>query len=171
MRYQFQNKQQNAANQIFVNTLEFVKKSNYRLDAQYQINKNFSLRNRLEIVQYHEENTNNRFGYLAYQDINYNPLSSKLSGNMRLAMFETDGFDTRIYAYENDVLYGFSIPGFQEKGIRYYANARYNLKRGVDFWLRYSITKYNDQTTIGSGLDEIQGNSRSEIKAQIRFQF
>ena len=171
LRYQFQNKQQNAANQIFVNTLEFVKKSNYRLDAQYQINKNFSLKNRLEIVQYHEENTNNRFGFLAYQDINYSPLSSKLSGNMRLAMFETDGFDTRIYAYENDVLYGFSIPGFQEKGIRFYTNARYNIKRGVDFWLRYSITKYNDQATVGSGLEEIQGNSRSEIKAQIRFQF
>ena len=171
LRYQFQNKQQNAAVKVHTNVLEFVKKSSYRAEIQYQINKSFTLKNRLEIAQYHEENNANRYGFLVFQDINYSPLSSKISGNMRLAFFETDGFDTRIYAYESDVLYGYSIPGFQNKGMRIYANVRYNIKRGVDFWLRYSNTKYNDQTTIGSGLEEIQGNQRSEIKLQIRYQF
>lgn len=170
-RYQFQNKQQNAARTTPTNVLDFVKKSNYRAEMAYQINKAFSLRNRVEMVQYHEEKTKVRYGFLAYQDINYSPLSSRLSGNMRFALFQTDGFDTRIYAYENDVLYGFSIPAFQNKGVRFYFNARYNLKRGVDFWLKYSYTQYNDQTSVGSGLDLIQGNHRSELKAQVRFQF
>ncbi len=171
LRYQFQNKQQNAATPGFTHVLDFVKKSSYRADIQYQITKSITLKNRLEISQYHEENTALRYGFLAFQDINYSPLSSNLSGNMRLTFFETDGFDTRIYAYESDVLYGFSIPGFQNKGIRIYANVKYNIKRGVDFWLRYSVTKYDNQTTVGSGLEEIQGNRRSEIKAQIRLQF
>ncbi len=170
-RYQLQNKQQNAIRQSETDVLDFIKKSNYRMEIQYQINKNISLRNRVEMVQYHEENTAVRYGYLAYQDINFNPLSSKLSGNMRWALFETDGFDTRIYAYENDVLYGFSIPGFQNKGVRFYINGRYTIKRGLDLWMRYSLTHYNDQTVIGSGLEEIQGNHRSEIKFQIRYQF
>lgn len=171
LRYQFQNKQQNSPNQQVTNVLDFVKKSNYRAEVQYQISKSFSLRNRLEMVEYHEENLNKRYGFLAYQDINYSPLSSKWSGNMRLALFDTDGFDTRIYAYENDVLYGFSIPAFQNEGIRYYTNIRYNVKRGVDIWLKYSYTQYNGVTTVGSGLDEIQGNHRSEAKVQVRFQF
>ncbi|MFC5284720.1 hypothetical protein [Pedobacter alpinus] len=171
LRYQFQNKQQNSPNQMATNVLDFVKKSNYRAEVQYQINKSFSLRNRVEMVQYHEENFSNRFGFLAYQDINYSPLSSKWSGNMRFALFDTDGFDTRIYAYENDVLYGFSIPGFQNQGVRYYTNVRYNVKRGVDLWIKYSYTQFNGVTTIGSGLDEIQGNHRSEAKVQLRFQF
>ncbi len=171
LRYQFQNKQQNSSNSTSVNTLDFVKKSNYRAEFQYQISKSFSLRNRIEMVQYHEENTSIRYGYLAYQDINYNPLSAKISGNMRFALFDTDDFDTRIYAYENDVLYGFSIPAFQNQGFRYYANVRYNLKRGIDLWMRYSYTQYNNQTTIGSGLDLIEGNHRSEIKLQVRLQF
>lgn len=170
-RYQFQNREQNSPNQTNTNVLDFVKQSRYRADIQYQINKSVSLKNRIEISQYEEETANKRFGFLAFQDINYSPLSSKFSGNMRFALFETDGFDTRIYAYENDVLYGFSIPGFQNKGTRFYANGRYTIKRGIDFWLRYSFTQYNDQTTVGSGLDLIEGNSRSEIKAQIRFQF
>ena len=171
LRYQFQNKEQNSPIQNNINVLDFVKQSRYRAEIQYQINKSFSLRNRVEISQFYEESASKRFGYLAYQDINYNPLSSKISGNMRLALFETDGFDTRIFAYENDVLYGFSIPGFQNKGTRFYLNGRYNFKRGIDFWLRYSFTQYNDRTTVGSGLDLIDGNKRSEIKAQIRFQF
>lgn len=170
-RYQFQNKQQNAPKTTATNVLEFVKKSNYRVEMAYQINKAFSLRNRVEMVQYHEENNKIRYGFLAYQDLGYNPLSSRLSGNMRFALFQTDGFDTRIYAYENDVLYGFSIPAFQNKGVRFYLNAKYNLKRGVDFWLKYSFTQYNDQSTVGSGLDLIQGNHRTELKAQVRFQF
>jgi hypothetical protein len=171
LRYQFQNKQQNDDSPSFVNTLSFVKKSNYRVDLSYQVNKSFSLKNRIEMVQFHQENKANRFGFLAYQDIIYSPLSSKWSGNTRLALFDTDGFDTRIYAYENDVLYGFSIPGFQNRGIRYYFNARYNLKRGIDIWLRYSLTQYNNQQTVGSGLDQIQGDLRSEAKLQLRYQF
>jgi hypothetical protein len=171
LRYQFQNKEQNSPFQTNTNVLDLIKQSRYRLDIQYQINKSLTLRNRVEISQYHEETANIKYGFLAYQDINYNPLSSKFSGNMRFALFETDGFDTRIYAYESDVLYGFSIPGFQNKGTRFYANGRYTIKRGVDLWLRYSFTQYNDQNTVGSGLDLIEGNSRSEVKAQIRFQF
>jgi hypothetical protein len=154
-----------------VNTLSFVKKSNYRVDLSYQVNKSFSLKNRIEMVQYHQENKANRFGFLAYQDIIYSPLSSKWSGNTRFELFDTDGFDTRIYAYESDVLYGFSIPGFQNRGIRYYLNTHYNLKRGIDIWLRYSLTQYNNQQTVGSGLDQIQGDLRSEAKLQLRYQF
>jgi len=171
LRYQFQNKQQNSPNRIQTNVLEFVKRSNYRAEVQYQINKSFSLRNRIEMVQYHEESDQQRFGFLAYQDINYSPLSSKWSGNMRFTLFQTDGFDTRIYAYENDVLYGFSIPGFQDEGVKYYLNARYNVKRGIDLWLKYSYTQFNNRENVGSGLDLIEGNSRSEVKLQLRYQF
>ena len=148
-----------------------MKRSNYRAEVQYQINKSFSLRNRIEMVQFHEESANQRFGFLAYQDINYSPLSSKWSGNMRFTLFQTDGFDTRIYTYENDVLYGFAIPGFQDEGIKYYLNARYNVKRGVDLWIKYSYTQFNNRENIGSGLELIEGNSRSEIKLQLRYQF
>lgn len=170
-RYQFQNKQQNNVNNTATNVLAFVKKSNYRAEMAYQISKAVSLRNRIEMVQYHEESLKIKYGFLAFQDLNYQPLNSRLSGNMRCAIFQTDDFDTRIYTYESDVLYGFSIPAFQNKGVRYYLNARYNLKKGVDFWLKFSLTQYQNQNTVGSGLDLIQGNHRSELKAQVRFQF
>jgi hypothetical protein len=43
--------------------------------------------------------------------------------------------------------------------------------RKVDLWLRYGAWIYRDQTSIGSGLQEIAGNVRSDIKVQMRWRF
>ncbi|TAH00809.1 MAG: hypothetical protein EAZ15_08385 [Sphingobacteriales bacterium] len=171
LRYRIRNKEQNSPLSTSTRFLESVRRQNFRLEAQYQVNKSFTLRNRIEVMAFKEESDKQRYGFMAYQDVNYSPLSSKFSGNVRLTMFQTENFDTRIYAYESDVLYGFSIPAYQNQGIRFYVNGRYTLRRGVDFWIRYALTQYSNLTTIGSGLDEINGNQKSEIKLQARIQF
>ncbi|TAF45973.1 MAG: hypothetical protein EAZ51_05215 [Sphingobacteriales bacterium] len=171
LRYRIRDKEQNSPLSTNINFLEPYRRQNFRLEAQYQVNKSFTLRNRVEVMAFKEESDQQRYGFMAYQDVNYNPLSSKFSGNMRLTMFQTENFDTRIYAYESDVLYGFSIPAYQNQGIRFYVNGRYTVRRGLDFWIRYALTQYSNLTTIGSGLDEINGNQKSEIKLQARIQF
>ena len=90
---------------------------------------------------------------------------------MRLQYFETDGYDSRIYAYENDVLFYYSIPAFFNKGFRYYLNINYDLNANTSFWLKWSQTIYNNVTSIGSGLDEIPGSSKSEIRVMTRINF
>ncbi|MGB1032468.1 MAG: hypothetical protein ACPGWM_07625, partial [Flavobacteriales bacterium] len=87
------------------------------------------------------------------------------------ALFETDSYNARLYAYENDVLYAFSIPAYFSKGVRYYAVAKYKIKRGVDLWLRYARWYYTDRSTTGSALDEIAAPHKSEIKVQLRLRF
>ncbi len=171
LRYRIRNKEQNSPLESPIRFLEPVRRQNFRVEAQYQVNKSFTLRNRIEVMAFKEESDQQRYGFMAYQDVNYSPLSSKFSGNVRLTMFQTENFDTRIYAYESDVLYGFSIPAYQNQGIRFYVNGRYTLRRGVDFWIRYALTQYSNLSTIGSGLDEINGNQKSEIKLQARIQF
>lgn len=171
LRYRIRNKEQNSPLSTAIRFLESVRRQNFRVEAQYQVNKSFILRNRIEVMAFKEASDQQRYGFMAYQDVNYNPLSSKFSGNVRLTLFQTENFDTRIYAYESDVLYGFSIPAYQNQGIRFYVNGRYTLRRGVDFWIRYALTQYSNLTTIGSGLDEINGNQKSEIKLQARLQF
>jgi len=73
--------------------------------------------------------------------------------------------------YENDVLYSYSIPAFFDKGYRYYINLNYDLKRDLSIWIRWSQTIYRDKASIGSGLDEISANHRSEVKLQALWQF
>ena len=90
---------------------------------------------------------------------------------MRLQYFETDGYDSRLYAYENDVLYSFSIPVFYDKGYRYYLNVNYDVNKRLSCWFRWAQTIFKDKTTVGSGLDEIKGNKRTEVKFQVLYYF
>src|SRR5690606_2902362 len=111
----------------------------------------------------------NEKGYLIYQDVIYKALNSPLTFSFRYAFFDAESFDARLYAYENDVLYFFSIPAFFGRGTRAYITAKYTVSRKVDVWLRLSQTYYYDRDEIGSGLDLIEGNTRSEVRVQLRY--
>jgi len=170
-RFKQQVREENPENIIAGFGLETVDKQNYRFEIIYSLNDRFSLRNRAEIVRFQKGAAKYELGFLNYQDIIYKPLSSKLSGNIRFGIFDTESFNSRIYAYENDVLYSYSVPAYQGKGIRFYINGRYTLVRDFDIWLRYSLTSFYDQETVGSGNDQIKGNKRSDVRLQIRYQF
>ena len=68
-------------------------------------------------------------GFLAFSDCIVKPMMKRYSGGIRLQYFETDDYNSRIYAYENDLLYSFSIPVFYDKGFRYYLNFNYGLTK------------------------------------------
>lgn len=141
------------------------------MQVSYKINPEFTFRNRVELVWYDRTGGNPQDGFLAYADIIYKPMLKKYSGNMRLMYFETGGYDSRMYAYENDVLYSFSIPVFYDKGYRWYANFNYDFTKKISCWLRVAQTIFKDKATVGSGLDEIIGNKRTEVKFQVQFYF
>jgi hypothetical protein len=106
---------------------------------------------------------------MMYADASYKPFGKPISLNMRLLYYETDSYDSRIYTYENDVLYSFSIPAFYGKGFRYYLNLNYDVSKKITTWFRLAQTVYSNQTIIGSGLDEIQGNKKTEVKFQVLY--
>lgn len=110
-------------------------------------------------------------GYLVYQDVVFKKLSFPLSFSTRFAMFSTEDYDTRIYAFENDVQGSFSVPGFYGQGTRFYTTLDYTITKRLEVWLRYARTWYNNQNSIGSGLDLINSNQRNEIKLQMVFKF
>ena len=170
-RFKQQLREENSESIFADSGLETVDKQNYRIEIRYSIDDRFSFRNRIEMVRYQKGNSKFELGFLNYQDIIYKPMSSRLSGDIRFGIFDTESFNSRIYAYENDVLYAYSVPAYQGKGVRFYLNARYTLIRGFDLWLRYSLTSYYDQNTVGSGDDKINGNKRSDARLQIRYQF
>lgn len=145
--------------------------TNYRFNYAYQITDAIKLKGRVELINYDLQESPFETGYLIYQDIIYKAKSSPLSFSFRYGLFDTDSYNSRIYAYENDVLYSFSIPAYYNRGVRTYLTTRYQFKKGIDLWLRYALTYYENVDVIGSGLEEIQGNHRSDIKVQLRFTF
>jgi len=137
----------------------------------YNISPSISIRNRIEYSSNRLGKGEVKSGVLFYQDIVYRPPIKNYSVIFRYALFDTDGYYERIYAYENDVLYGFSIPAYYYKGYRFYILMSARLIRNLDLWFKVAHTSYSNIETIGSGLDEIPGNQKTEIKIQFRYQF
>jgi hypothetical protein len=146
-------------------------RKNWRTHFSYKLNPTFTLRSRAEMVWFDKKGAAEEQGFLVYTDILYKPIMKPLSANMRLQYFETDGYNSRLYAYENDVLYSFSIPVFYDKGYRYYINVNYDLTKKITCWVRWSQFIYSNRTEVGSGLDEIQGNRKSETRLQVLYKF
>ncbi|MFZ1369422.1 MAG: hypothetical protein WAR78_03520, partial [Ferruginibacter sp.] len=144
---------------------------NWRSQLNYKVNAVIMIRTRAEIVWFDKKGGAEEQGFLSYIDVLYKPLLNPLSGNFRLQYFETGGYNSRLYAYENDVLYHFSIPVFYDKGYRYYININYDINKKISLWGRWSQTIYKDKTLIGSGLDEIAGNTKTEIRVQVLYKF
>lgn len=149
----------------------FVPKKNWRTQFSYKINSFFTLRNRFEITWYDPKGPQQEQGFLTYLDMIYNPPMKPFSATMRLQYFETDGYNSRIYAYESDVLYSYSIPAFFDKGWRYYLTINYAINKKLQGWFRIAQTLYKDKNSIGSGLDEIDGKHRTELKLQLYYNF
>ncbi len=171
LRFKSEVKQQNTDLTAPFNFLDDVKRENYRADVRWVLSKSVGFQNRVEVVQFKKGDAKAEFGYLAYQDVNYSPMSSRFSGNIRVAYFNTASYNSRIYAYEDDVLYNFTFGMYNGKGVRGYANLKYRIKKGLDLWGRYALYNYDNIETVGSGLDEIKGKMKSEIRVQLRYQF
>jgi hypothetical protein len=172
VRYHQKNKDiNNSSAEAMFNIPDNTLKQDYRFNAAYKVSKTVTLKNRVEFIKYVIGNETPQTGYLIYQDISFKKMKSPFSFSARYALFDSDTYDSRIYAYENDVLYSYSIPGFYYKGSRFYITTRFSVNRNFDIWLRFAQTYYNNKTVISSGLNQIDGRTRSEVKVQVRFKF
>ena len=146
-------------------------RKNWRTQISYRVNSAVTLRNRTEIVWFDKKGISPEQGFLTFFDLLFKPPLKPYAGSLRLQYFETAGYNSRIYAYENDVLYSFSIPAFYDKGYRYYLNINYDINRKLSLWARFAQTVYEGKSLIGSGLDEIKGKRKSEVKLQALYKF
>ena len=146
-------------------------KQSLRSQFNYKIDNQFTLRSRVELVWFDKRGDGAEDGFLTFVDLIYKPVLKPFSGNVRLLYFETDGYDSRIYTFENDVLYGYAIPAFFDKGYRWYLNANYDFSKKISVWAKFSQTIYSDKNEFGSGLDLVNGNLKSEVKLQVMYRF
>lgn len=141
-------------------------RKNLRIQLDTRLFGNCRFRARAELLWTKGPGGEKGTGALFYADLVGKPGFFRGSLGGRLQYFETDGYENRLYAYENDVLYSSSNAVFYDKGLRYYINIKYKMAKRLVFWLRFSQTLSRDKTLTGSGLDHLFGGSRSEVKFQ-----
>lgn len=168
IQYRYKEKQLNLSDSTDVlNRLATSQSHRIRLHLAYQPAVHLSLAIRLEHGFQSTGNVSKDNSYLFYQDIKYAFAGKPLQLYLRYSVFHADDFNSRIYAYESDVLYAFSVNMFYRKGQRYYAMLKYSPTQRIDLWIKYSQTLYPNEKSIGSGLNEIEGNARSDIRMQM----
>lgn len=150
------------------NQTENYQKYSFRYHISYELHPLFRLKNRIEYQVYETASSGKKSGFLIYQDIQYKSKNDKLSIYGRYALFDVEDYDARLYAYENDLLYVFSIPAYYEQGSRVYLLFNYKLSDTFHFWVKLAHTWYTNIDQISSGLNLIDGNEKTEVRAQLR---
>lgn len=160
-----------GTNDLTIDELTDVEQNNFRFNFTYTILPGVRIKNRVEFNSVFPGDTKAK-AFLFYQDLNLKNPGSKLSLNLRYAIFDAPDYDARVYMLETDVPYSFSYPSLIGKGQRWYALINYDLTKHIELWLRYSQTYYQGANYVNQGsLNESKGSVRSEIKLHFRYNF
>jgi len=143
---------------------------NYKHTARASLkysNKRFSSQTAADfaVSRYKEDG----YGYMVSEDITYNISFLKLQGAVRY--FNTNNYESRIYAYEKGPLYSFSIPSFYGEGIRYAVLIHARPCDWLTLNAKVATTDYFDRATIGSSYQMIDASSQTDIELQARIKF
>jgi len=144
------------------------RKNDMKLDCSIAPIPAVTLKSCFALRSYHSSSQQREMGYLGSQEIVYRRGRILQSIRMKYTLFDIPFYNAKIYTYEPDLLYSFSAPACYGQGIRCMLLVQAGLGRKIDLWGYFGVLKYFDRTTIGSGLDEIEGSLRSEVKVQVR---
>ena len=139
-----------------------------RFQMNWSVSQAVNMQSRVELKKFKQGSIPETTGWLLFQDICWKPLKLPLKIVFRYSVFDCPDYNARIWAYEPDVLYGYSMPACYGRGIRACSLIRYDAGRHVTFSLKAGITRYNDKNIISSGLDQIDANWKLDLSLQCR---
>ena len=142
-------------------------KTNVRFNLEVTCSRVWELQTRMEWTCRRLQDQHGR-GVLFFQELRYKPPGKPFSFALRMALFNTDSYEERVYAYEQDMAGSFSLPAMAGAGSRTYFLMRYRLTGELDFWIRYSVSAPVSQA--GNRSAYVFGR-RDEFKTQIRWKF
>jgi len=96
-------------------------------------------------------------------------MNKMFQAHLAAAYFHTDDYDSRMYLYERGMLYSFSYPVVYGKGIRYSLLLKAQLSEKLMVQTRIAVTDYFDRSVIGSGYQQVNGSSMTDLEFQLRW--
>ena len=154
------------------NEIYHYNKQHYQFQCVWQPVANLQLRTKIEAVNYRlRPQEKYHQGYWVSEDIKWQIRRWNLSLAGRFALFDTYSYNERISVYEDDVLYAFSSPSLYNKGCRMYLVLHYQPCKIMHIWAKIAQTYYHNMQHIGSGLSEIQGRHKTDVKLQVQFKW
>ena len=113
--------------------------------------------------------TGSDWGYMLSQSVGCQRRQWK--GGVSGGYFHTTGYASRLYVYERSPRYNFSYPAFSGEGIRLTLMVQASPTSHLTLTAKAGFTRYFDRSTIGSGLQQIDGASQTDLDVQLRWKF
>lgn len=151
-------------------SISSYQKDNIRFYCNFRASEKLKLQTQVEHSIYLRDEESATKGWLFYQDFKFIPVR-KLTLGFRYVYFDIEDYNSRIYMYEPDVLYAFTIPAYMDKGSRLIVNVKWALTRDLKVWFRLAHSYYKGKQSLSSGWNEIPGNKKTEGKIQVQFRF
>ncbi len=159
--------QQNEDSYAYIHSIERHQKTVFRIHSETKFEK-IKLRNRLEFVNYQIENHSPSVGSLIFQDIQF-MLNNKTNLTFRYSNFSSDDYNTRTFAYENDVPGTFNIPAYIGKGTRTYILIKHQIQKDLQIWFRFARSSFAGVESNGTGLNFIDKPHASDLTFQLQW--
>jgi len=95
-------------------------------------------------------------GALLLQDFIFRFKKYPVSVWVRYCLFKTNDWDSRLYTYENDLLYSFSIPALSGEGSRRYLMIKWDIRNIAEIRIKYGMTSVLTNENFVKNTDEIK---------------
>ena len=138
-------------------------KSNYWIHVETGLREHFRFRTKFQASTF-TENGLVTHGLALSQDVSLKVGRFQLTG--RYAVFDADSYDNRLYFYENDVLFAYSMPAYNGIGTRKMLMLQCRVSRWLTVWTRYAETL----TSLPERLSPRGVNSHYQVDREVRFQ-
>lgn len=159
-RFQYENKSKDKVDDYGLKAVESRQQLKYLLQWKYILS-DFNFKNRIACNA-----IDNEKGYLMVQEVNYKPLEKRWGISLRYLLFDTPSFSSRIYAYEPDVMYSFSVPFHYGEGQRISTVFKYKLQK-MTLNIKLGQTLFYDNTQVKSG--SVEGHKSTEVKLVLKW--
>ncbi len=171
-RFKYEEKQGNVSQtESAMPVVAPIQKLSMRYSLSYNFG-NFSFKNVLEGNQVRKADAPWTYGVIASQDVSYDFKTIPLKVDFRYQFFDALKYENRVYSYEKDVLYAFSIPMYFGLGNRYYLNLKYELNKQLSLWFKIAQTIYaDDREVLSSGNETIAGNKKTDARFLLKWEF
>lgn len=112
----------------------------------------------------------NSFGWMISQNAGFN-YKNIINLNATFGYFHTADYDSRVYSYERGLRYSFAFPSYYGQGIRYAFLANSERLKNIGITVKIGTTKYFDRDKIGSGYQQINHSSATDLELQVKWKF
>lgn len=164
VRYKLRTRQENIAGTD--GRLQYVWTHRLRLQTDYD-GPRLSLHGTVDVAAAGSQTERTQWGWMAAARA-----SSRGHGPVRAsgfaALFFTDNYDCRLFAYEPQLRYAGGFPSFAYHGFRLVALADWTLFPWLSLGARAAWTHYFNRSVISSGTQQIDGPDQADVSLQLR---